>query len=196
MADYSIIPVLNGDITIANIVSQGIPIYYNNGDQNKVYICASSYTKGGWYLNGVKYYVLVSNLPNTRIYIATLSSSSIINQQLSSRNSGLYYFQDYTNADVMSFHRYSNFASIIADCNDGIWGAVTYPITYSSSNATISGPSEAAVGDTVTVSAVPDNNYGITDAASQILVTNNDAAVPYQWNPSTNTIVFTMPDPT
>lgn len=72
---------------------------------------------------------------------------------------------------------------------------ITYPITYSSSNSTVSGPSEAAVGDTVTVSAVPDNNYGITNAASQILVTNNDVAVPYQWNPSTNTITFTMPDP-
>lgn len=70
-----------------------------------------------------------------------------------------------------------------------------YPITYSYTNSTVSGPSEAGVGDTVTVSAVPDNNYGITDPASQILVTNNDVAVEYQWNPSTNTITFTMPDP-
>lgn len=70
-----------------------------------------------------------------------------------------------------------------------------YPISYSYTNSTVSGPSEAAVGDTVTVSAVPDNNYGITDAASQILVTNNDVAVSYNWNPTTNTITFTMPDP-
>lgn len=70
-----------------------------------------------------------------------------------------------------------------------------YPITYHYTNSIVTGPSVATVGDTVTVSAVPDNNYGITDAASQILVTNNDVAVEYQWNPSTNTITFTMPNP-
>lgn len=70
-----------------------------------------------------------------------------------------------------------------------------YPITYHYTNSIVSGPAEAAVGDTVTVSAIPDNNYGITDASSQILVTNNDVAVSYNWNPTTNTITFTMPDP-
>lgn len=70
-----------------------------------------------------------------------------------------------------------------------------YPITYSSSNSTVSGPSEAAVGDTVTVSAVPDVGYGITDASTQILVTNNDVAVPYTWDAANQRITFTMPDP-
>lgn len=70
-----------------------------------------------------------------------------------------------------------------------------YPITYSSSNSIVSGPSEAAVGDTVTVSAVPDVGYGITDASTQILVTNNDVAVPYTWDAANNRITFTMPDP-
>lgn len=71
----------------------------------------------------------------------------------------------------------------------------TYPITYSYTNATVSGPSEAAIGDTVTVSAVPDVDYGITDASTQILVTNNDVAVPYTWDSVNNRITFTMPDP-
>lgn len=70
-----------------------------------------------------------------------------------------------------------------------------FPITYHYENSTVSGPAEAAVGDTVVISAIPNNNYGITDAASQILVTNNDVSVPYQWNQTTNTITFTMPDP-
>lgn len=74
-------------------------------------------------------------------------------------------------------------------------GVQGLPIIYSYTNSSVTGPSKATAGDTVTVSAVPDNNYGITDPASQILVTNNDIAVPYQWNPSTNTITFTMPDP-
>lgn len=70
-----------------------------------------------------------------------------------------------------------------------------YPITYSFSNSTVSGPSEATVGDTVTVSAVPDVGYGITDASSQIFVTNNDVAVPYTWDAVNNHITFTMPNP-
>lgn len=72
---------------------------------------------------------------------------------------------------------------------------VTYPITYSYSNSVVNGPSEAAVGDTVTVSAVPDVGYGITDASTQILVTNNDVAVPYTWDAVNQRITFTMPDP-
>lgn len=71
----------------------------------------------------------------------------------------------------------------------------TYPITYSYTNSTVSGPSEAAIGDTVTVSAVPDVGYGITDASTQILVTNNDVAVPYTWDATNQRITFTMPDP-
>lgn len=73
--------------------------------------------------------------------------------------------------------------------------ATTYPITYSYTNSTVSGPTEAAVGDTVVVSAVPNVDYGITDALSQIIVTNNDIAVPYTWDAANNRITFTMPDP-
>lgn len=76
-----------------------------------------------------------------------------------------------------------------------IIGDKQYPITYSSSNSTVSGPSSAAVGDTVAVSAVPDVGYGITDASTQIIVTNNDVAVPYTWDAANNRITFTMPDP-
>lgn len=74
-------------------------------------------------------------------------------------------------------------------------GTASYPITYSFSNAIVSGPSEAAVGDTVEVSAVSDVGYGITDASTQILVTNNDIAVPYTWDAVNQRITFTMPDP-
>lgn len=74
--------------------------------------------------------------------------------------------------------------------------SIGYPITYSYTNSTVSGPSRAVVGDTVTVSAVPDVGYGITDASTQILVTNNDVAVPYTWDATNQRITFTMPQPT
>ncbi len=73
---------------------------------------------------------------------------------------------------------------------------VRYPITYHYTNSTVSGPAEAIVGDTVTISAIPDVGYGITDASTQILVTSNDIAVPYTWDATNNRITFTMPNPT
>lgn len=74
--------------------------------------------------------------------------------------------------------------------------AISYPITYHYTNSIVNGPSEAAVGDTVIVSVVSDVGYDITDASSQILVTNNDVAVPYTWDATNQRITFTMPDPT
>lgn len=74
--------------------------------------------------------------------------------------------------------------------------AIFYPITYSYTNSTVSGPAEAAAGVTVTVSAVPNTDYGITDPATQISVTNNDVPVNFTWDAATNTITFIMPDPT
>lgn len=92
-----------------------------------------------------------------------------------------------------------NYYSTSQEAYDALYAYVfpstTYPITYHYINSTVSGPSEAAVGDTVIVSAVPDVGYGITDASSQILVTNNDVAVPYTWDSANNRITFTMPDP-
>lgn len=70
-----------------------------------------------------------------------------------------------------------------------------FPITYQYTNSTVSGPAEAVVGDIVTVFAMPDVGYGITDASTQILVTNNDIAVPYTWDATNKRITFTMPDP-
>lgn len=87
------------------------------------------------------------------------------------------------------------FDTIDAALLAGDISALSYPITYHYTNSTVSGPAEAAVGDTVTVSAVPNVGYGITDATTQILVTNNDVAVPYTWDAATNRITFTMPDP-
>ncbi len=89
---------------------------------------------------------------------------------------------------------YENFDAALAALQSG--PIPTYPITYSATNGTVSGPTEAAIGDTVIVSAVPDVDYGITDASSQIIVTNNDVAVPYTWDAANQRITFTMPDPT
>lgn len=90
---------------------------------------------------------------------------------------------------------YNTRQDAISALENYVYPTVSYPITYHYTNSTVSGPLEAAVGETVTVSAVPDVDYGITDASSQIIVTNNDIAVPYTWDAANNRITFTMPDP-
>lgn len=69
-----------------------------------------------------------------------------------------------------------------------------YPIQYQQTNCTLSGPDEAAVGDTVTVSCTFPEGYGIANPSSSILVTNNGVAIDYTY--SNGVITFTMPDPT
>lgn len=71
-----------------------------------------------------------------------------------------------------------------------------YPITYSATNGTVTGPSEAPVGDIVVAIGTPNANYGITDYTTQIAVTCNDIPVPFTFNATTNEITFEMPDPT
>lgn len=117
--------------------------------------------------------------PNTGV---TLYSTSIINMQYNT---------------LPSYTLFSSESELLMAADDGNWSGSTvlYPITYSYSNSTVSGPSEAAVGDTVVVSAVPDVDYGITDASSQISVTNDDVAVPYTWDAMNQRITFTMPQP-
>lgn len=112
-----------------------------------------------------------------------------------------YYYRVYRNtAPFVSgssyMPQYNNLEEILLDA-DSMFPAtpVTYPITYSFTNSTVSGPDEAAVGDTVVVSAVPNVDYGITDPTTQIAVTNNDDPVNFTWDASTNRITFVMPDP-
>ncbi len=97
---------------------------------------------------------------------------------------------------IYNLEHCTNIADAIANSGIRPIGTMLYPITYHYTNSTVSGLAEAAVGDIVTVSAIPDVGYDITDASMQILVTNNDIAVPYTWDSTNNRITFTMPDPT
>lgn len=114
-----------------------------------------------------------------------------------------YYTYNYTNPWYSGFNSSNTWNSLSLDYSvydtveeaERALGIGVFPITYHYTDSTVSGPSEAAIGDTVTVSAVPDVGYGITDTSTQILVTNNDVAVPYTWDAANNRITFTMPDP-
>lgn len=70
---------------------------------------------------------------------------------------------------------------------------LSYPITYRPTNCTFpNAPTEAAVGDTVTVPVAFQEGYGIVNP-SDIYVTCNGVTVPSTYN--NGTLTFTMPDP-
>lgn len=92
---------------------------------------------------------------------------------------------------------YSTLEEALSAIDDDVWsGSVPtqYPIQYQQTNCTLSGPNEAAIGDTVTVSCTFPEGYGIANPSSSILVTNNGVVVDYTY--SNGVITFTMPDPT
>lgn len=88
----------------------------------------------------------------------------------------------------------------IYESKEAFIGAVTtetrYPITYYPTNVTLSpAPSEAAVGDTVTVGVTVPDGYSIRDPSSNIVVRNNGVIVPHVWNGTNSQFTFIMPDP-
>lgn len=69
-----------------------------------------------------------------------------------------------------------------------------YPITYRLTNCTApSAPTEAVVGDTVTVPITFPEGYGIVNPSSDAYVTCNGVLVPSTY--SNGQLVFTMPNP-
>lgn len=72
-------------------------------------------------------------------------------------------------------------------------GAIHYPITYRLTNCTApDAPSEAVVGDTVSVPFVFPDGYGIVNNEN-VYVTNNGVIVPSTY--SDGVLTFEMPDP-
>lgn len=79
--------------------------------------------------------------------------------------------------------------------NDGNWDfpSDTYPITYRPTNCSFpNAPTEAAVGDTVTVPVAFTEGYTLVNS-SDIHVTCNGVLVPSTYD--NGTLTFTMPDP-
>ena len=127
---------------------------------------------GGWYRTGFywkkgdKYFD----------FIALLDSGAGV---VSNGYIGEYRTTDYTN------YRLSGINGVIAP--------TTYPITYRLTNCTApTAPTEAAVGDTVTVPLTFPSGYGVANT-SNAYVMNNGVLVPSTY--SNGTLTFTMPDP-
>lgn len=71
---------------------------------------------------------------------------------------------------------------------------ILYPIAYRLTNCSApSAPTEAAVGDTVTVTPTFTDGYGVVNPSSDVYVTCNGVTVPSIY--TNGVLTFTMPDP-
>lgn len=205
--DYSIAPI-TGDSAI-DIISDGFVLYKFNS--YGAFIGASGFSKTVLYLtndriNSASYIVKDSGI---KVYLCRGNSSSpTIAEQ------GIYsnvFHDDIADADIVKVEGYfSNLINDVSDIGltvfaseplartailDGIWdyAPTIYPITYRLTNATSTGPNEAAIGDTVTVPLTFPEGYGVVNPSSDVYVTCNGVLVPSTY--SDGQLVFTMPDP-
>lgn len=139
------------------------------------------YSSSATEYNGVSFYMVVVNFTS----VGGLSGQSDINYSVTTppECTG----KDFDNNIVMGY-------KILTEAEPPV--IIKYPITYSATNGTVTGPAEAAIGETVVATGTPNANYGITDYTTQIAVTCNDIPVPFTFNATTNEITFEMPDPT
>lgn len=151
------------------------------------------------FTDGIHYYVTagapLGTTPDLHLYFASWSQYnpgfSVVNPYTNVLMTG-----DYGSVTGTDLDFFNSIGELRTALNNASYSDILYPITYHYENSIVSGPSEAAVGDTVIVSAMPNVGYGITDASTQILVTNDDVAVPYTWDAANQRITFTMPQPT
>lgn len=205
--DYSIAPIT--DATATDIISNGFALYKSNSYGS--FIGASGFSKTVLYssddrINSASYIVKDSGI---KVYLCRGNSSSpTIAEQ---GPFPIVYHDDIADADIVKVGGYfSNLINDVSDIGlivfasdelaraailDGIWdyAPTTYPITYRLTNATTTGPNEAAVGDTVTVPLTFPEGYDVVNPSSDAYVTCNGVLVPSTY--SNGQLVFTMPDP-
>lgn len=204
MGQLFTIPVLGTTPSVSALTENGLLVSRRTGilaqDNNRQFIASQTEEcLAGIYNDGGQYWVGITNSSVAQdVYMNNIRDDEVgvfATSHVEANTASRCYSIKNNEPDVEYTFYYEPFESY--DALLRALGLVDlYPITYHYTNSTVSGPSEAAVGDTVAVSAVPDVDYGITDASTQIIVTNNDVAVPYTWDAVNQRITFTMPDPT
>lgn len=204
--DYSVTEEFTNNFTgnalIAHntIMEQGVAIIDGTTESANYYLgkIALNIAGGmvGIYGTSRNYYVGYCYPANCYLYEGSIRNYSpryfLHNPQLSTGGYHIYSYQQATTLPP-NLSPYSSYAELEAALSS--YYSELYPITYSFTNSIVNGPEYAVVDETVIVSAIPNIGYGITDASTQILVTNDDVSVPYTWDAQSNRITFTMPQP-
>lgn len=145
--------------------------------------------------------IIKSQFAGVTTYSVNSDSSGIITINNVQYYGMLYYIssRNFSGSDVISSSfTVSGVYTILNTCEEaviqsGVYG-IRQPITYRLTNCTApSAPTEAVIGDTVTVSLQFSSGYGIVNPSSDVYVTNNGVVVPSQY--SNGVLTFTMPNP-
>lgn len=191
MGSYLTLPVFvpsNKEDLIAN----GIFVGHNSQYNFDLYVSANktaymlAYNDGGPIRT-----VPFSLLPNTTAYL-TYHTATVTTVPLFTQYGDTYsYFTTSvinTNMQLVPFNSMSEAVSFLTSFR------VEYPITYRLTNCSApDAPTEAAIGDTVTVPFQFTSGYGIVNPSSDVYVTNNGVVVSSQY--SNGVLTFIMPDP-
>lgn len=184
-------------VTIPYTSDYGVHLWTTNLNKRACFRCDSIETYMVYGHVAGKIIMMSKDIANYTQHLVTDTTVEIINETTSE--------WDYTITFGENIYRYlhfnlpSNFpfeleTTNYATVNDFVSVVyAAYPITYRLTNCTApSAPSEALVGDTVTVPLVFSEGYGISNTEN-VYVTNNGVLVPSTY--SNGTLTFTMPDP-
>lgn len=174
---------------------------YNNQQVEQYVSASTSPIKIGCVSNSISYsFYLYTILSGNSYYNWSYNEWLNITNTTTGPNTGtiLYYSFAFNvssitvNSDITI---YSSANEMISGIDNGNWNAypTLYPITYRLTNATTTGPNEAAVGDTVTIPLTFPEGYGVVNPSSDAYVTCNGIVIPSTY--SNGQLVFTMPDP-
>lgn len=195
--------IINSTCVLASSLSQSGNFYPPIATK----LVSTQQVRAGIYLEGeTPRYVVVGN--SSSIYgsigISYLNASSapttsnINGWVLSNEYNGYYYV-------TLGIFSYSGQEQAMESTNQSLFdaidsimsGSISYPITYNANHCTLSGPEEAAIGDTVEVTVTPDTGYQMPLIPGNLIkLTNNGSPVNFSWDSTTSKITFTMPDPT
>lgn len=197
------------DTSFSSIVANGVKTFTDTGSGDfGVRYDANNYTDGmlcaiykGLWAGDEIYYILHASPVSGSIYgYATTKHAGRRWLDGTTHLVGGMYFHnenagDYASLRTKAIPAFEPFDSY----NDALYALThynpiaTYPITYRPTNCSFpNAPTEAAVGETVTVAVMFEEGYGIVNP-SDIYVTCNGVSVPSTYN--NGTLTFTMPDP-
>lgn len=203
MDDYYVFPQLN---VVNNYTVVGLGFLYKNSNYPYSFYHA---TNSGSNIIGMvaridnQYHEYVFSMSADTTYYWNRNSGSsapedyrTVNSDFNLIDSGLYYHETIpaTQSGVTyTVNVLSSFADCVQIAKEYFHIGGGFPISYRPTNCYFpNAPTEAAVGDTVIVSVVFDEGYGIVNP-SDIYVTCNGVTVPSTYN--NGTLTFTMPDP-
>lgn len=204
MPNFVSVPIYNGIPDYSALVSYGL--YLFNVSNTDIYILSSGngvYVALNHFTNETYGITIIFHDGNLRAWENYTISGHNTARERTPLNGGEQYNWIYIASNTINYEEprilnsafdgyFTSRESLVAAALELVPSYPSVPITYRLTNATTTGPSEATVGDTVTVPLVFPSNYGVVNS-SNAYVTNNGVVIPSSY--SNGVLTFTMPNP-